>query len=569
MNLAQRVSERARAASTRLSLAPGAVRILEALAQMDLDGARTAERQQADEQGRKSVISWARLSEEWDDEATDLAEALGGLTRWGLVQVVGQTIWDPAVAGSAALRLTYAGRATLGIAPPLERVATAQLPMEDEPSPWEIWHGASREGLLYEASRRLGPAALAPIRLQDAKAIAADVAGRVALLVVQEGCAVVDVFGLNPSEYAPILEQLFARTALARGPRLLIANNPAIARVAALATGARLRWVEVPLHGSQHVGLYDQRLTERLMREHTAPGALQVAVCGMPESDRAIPRRVSVQWDDLLFAPAVRHQLDQALAHARFRTEILPGRPKFPGQGAGYRLLLSGVPGTGKSMASEALASALDRPLLVLDLSAVLSKWLGETEKFLAQVFEMAELSGCVLLLDEAEALFQQRKGDEGGGGGGGGALQTIVAFLLTRLERYSGVLVATTNRVKDLDEAFFRRFDDFIVVPIPDLPTRQRMWRRMLGIEINNGDVDIELLANKFAVSGGLIRGAALRSLAWSNGLGRGLSTPLVLAALARELEKNDRAATEAYVEPHRAEVLALLKGGVSSAWD
>ncbi len=92
----------------------------------------------------------------------------------------------------------------------------------------------------------------------------------------------------------------------------------------------------------------------------------------------ALARRCTIQWDDVLFAPSLELQLDQALAHARLRTEILPGRPTFPGQGAGRRLLLSGVPGTGRSMASEALASTLDRPLITLDLSAVLSRWLPD-----------------------------------------------------------------------------------------------------------------------------------------------------------------------------------------------
>ena len=567
---AQRVAD----VSARLALPEGAVWILDHLAALELDPAVAAERQRADEQNRKSVLSWAAIGAE-AEAASVPAEVLGraveAVVAWGLVQVVGQSPRDPIVSGSSALRLTHVGRAATGLSPPQDRAATRPQPLQEQPTPWEIWHGASREGLIWEAHRRFGRAGLTPLRIFDHRVYPEELAGRIALALIDDGVALIDLFGVNPADYAPTVEVALHRTRAARGARVLLTNNPAVARVAAVLSGARFRWVEIPLHGSQHVGLYDADLTAHLLQHHTAPGALQVSVCGMPESDRAIPRRVSIQWDDMLFAPQVRHQLDQALAHARYRTQILPGRPGFPGRGGGYRLLLSGVPGTGKSMASEALASALSRPLLTLDLSAVLSKWLGETEKFLSQVFEMAELSGCVLLLDEAESLFSQRQGDDGGGGGGGGgggAMQTIVAFLLTRLERYSGVLVATTNRVKDLDEAFFRRFDDFIVVPIPDVETRARMWRRMLGLEGGDGDVDVMMLARKFAVSGGLIRGACLRSLAWAEG-DRPVHSALVLAALARELEKNDRSATEVMVEPHRAEVQALLKGRVSSAWD
>jgi len=557
----------------RLALPPRTPWVLEALILLEIDPAVTAERQRADEQGRKGVLSWLCLRADAAKAAIpedEVEDAVDALVSWGLAQVVGQNLRDPLVSGSAALRLTHPGRAALGLAP-RDRPRCPPLALQDAPSAWEIWHGASREGLLWEARLQVGQAALTPLKIADPRAQPEDLAGRLALALLRDGVAVIDLFGASVADYGPLMEKLLLRTSAARGRRIVLTSNPAVVRIAAVLCGATFRWVEIPLHGSQHVGLFDQRLTSQLMAGHVPPGTLQVAVCGMPESDRAIPRRVSIQWDDMLFAPSVRHQLDQALAHARYRVLTLPGRPGFPGRGSGYRLLLSGVPGTGKSMASEALASALDRPMLTLDLSAVLSRWLGETEKFLSQVFEMAELSGCLLLLDEAESLFQQRKGDEGGGGGGGGggAMQTIVAFLLTRLERYSGILVATTNRVKDLDEAFFRRFDDFIVVPLPDLATRARMWRRMLSLHGGDGAVDVDLLSRKFAISGGLVRGASLRALAWAEIEGRPPHTALVLAALARELEKNDRSSNEALVEPYRAEVQALLRGHAGSAWD
>ena len=92
------------------------------------------------------------------------------------------------------------------------------------------------------------------------------------------------------------------------------------------------------------------------------------------------------------------------------------------------------------------------------------------TEKLIGQIFDVAEASGAILVLDEAEALLRQRSSNQGGSG-----LSTGVAYILTRFDSYSGILVATTNRIEDLDEAFFRRFDDYAVLPIPDAPTRQR----------------------------------------------------------------------------------------------
>lgn len=568
MDLQRRVERQAEALAAWLVLPEGSRALLCALAAMDLSPEISAERQRADEHNRRGIISWRQVLGDLAAQGLD-AEASGraveALWSWGLVQVVGQGRSDPLVPGTAAIRLTYAARAALALSPP--GIAPAPCP-EGEPVLWEIWHGASQEGLLWEARLRLGPCATRPLRVTDLKGGGAELAGRVAVMTLRDGAAVLDVCGQSGRELASLLEEVLSGTRQARGPRLLLTTSAATARWAALVSGARMRWIELPLHGSQNVGFFDARVTEVLAEGHAARRNVRADVCGMPESDRALARRCTIQWEDVLFAPSVKLQLDQALAHARFRTEILPGRPTFPGQGAGYRLLLSGVPGTGKSMASEALASALDRPLITLDLSSVLSRWLGETEKFLSQVFEMAELGGCVLLLDEAEALFRQREGSDGGGGN---ALQTIVAFLLTRLERYSGVLVATTNRVKDLDEAFFRRFDDFVVVPLPDPATRRLLWQRMLALEtdVEGPGVSLDILAQRFSISGGLIRGAALRARAWAEALRQPLSMPVVLAALARELEKNDRSPSEVFLEPYRVEVLALLRGREASAWD
>jgi ATP-dependent 26S proteasome regulatory subunit len=196
-----------------------------------------------------------------------------------------------------------------------------------------------------------------------------------------------------------------------------------------------------------------------------------------------------------------------------------------------------------------------------LDLSSVLSKWLGETEKLLAQVFDVAEAANALVVLDEAESLLRQRES----GASGGHALATGVAYLLTRLDRFTGVLVATTNRTKDLDEAFFRRFDDFIVLPVPDEPTRALLWRRHLALGPDTADVDLTLIAARFAVSGGPIRGAALRARAWASGLHEPLSTPIVLASLGRELEKSDRSSKEVMVEPYGERVSLLLKGSTA----
>ena len=123
----------------------------------------------------------------------------------------------------------------------------------------------------------------------------------------------------------------------------------------------------------------------------------------------------------------------------------------------------------------------------------MLSKWLGRNrEKLIGQIFDVAEAAGAVLVLDEAEAILRQRGNNNNSGGG----LSTGVAYMLTRFDRYQGVLVATTNRIEDLDEAFFRRFDDYAVLPIPDRATREGMWKTMLAPEGIEKHIDFKLIA-------------------------------------------------------------------------
>ena len=126
--------------------------------------------------------------------------------------------------------------------------------------------------------------------------------------------------------------------------------------------------------------------------------------------------------------------------------------------------------------------------------------------------------------------------------------------------------MVATTNRIEDLDEAFFRRFDDYAVLPIPDAPTRQSLWRKIMG---EHAGVDYDLLGNNFAISGGLIKGAAIRARAWAYGLDKPVTTPFALAALVRQLEKNNRNSKEAKVPQYRRQINILLDGGDLSKLD
>lgn len=531
MNLSDRVGA-ARARVTQvLQLPPLAAPVLDELTRLELDPEFAASCRAEDGWGREGVLGWSLLARGPAGPLDELEAAVARLEDWGIIQVIGSESEDPVVPGPAALRLSAAGRACLGLLP------TRRVPVPEQPvSPWVVLHGASRESLLLTAAEALGEIGLRPLEAAGWGRGARELRGRVTESLCTRGGVVVDGFGASSG----LLSDLLTRTPLAAGLRILAVPEPTPVRLAAILAGARLLWIEP--QGTRRAGAWiDSRVSERLQ------GARPSDRAGVPDSELAVPRRASTPFEALCLPDRVQLRLQEAVSYARYRLAHPEGR-------AGYRLLLAGQPGTGKSMAAEALATALDAPLLRMDLSMVLSKWLGETEKLLAQVFDVAEASGSVLVLDEAESLLRQRGGNESSG-----ALSTGVTYLLTRLDRFGGVLVATTNRAKDLDEAFYRRFDDFVVLPLPDEVTRHRLWRQYLGDAA--AAVDIPLVAAA-SVAGALIQGSSSRAAAWASALCRPLDTPMVLASLCREMEKNDRSSLNVELGAHRREVQILLEG-------
>lgn len=495
--------------------------VLRMLVAVDVDPATAMRAQSEDPWQRQGVLSFGVLFD-WLGEIDGIEAAVARLADWGLVQIVGREATDPQVPGVAALRLTHAGRVCLGMAPAQRRGELSEL------QPWWIFHGAGRESCLTEASLLTGVPAWELLRPEGPA-----LQGQLAEALCCRGGAIVD----GEKVPVPVLAQLLGRSAMAAAPRVLLLSQPIELRSIAAAIGAKLRWIPPHLstrHGGQ---LLDARVDAALAGSNADR-------YGVADSEIATPQACNVPLSALLLPPANEARLLQAMVSARYRVT------------GGYRLLMSGPPGTGKSTTAAVLATLLKKPIVRLDLSSVLSKWLGETEKLIGQIFDVVEDAGAVLALDEAEALMRQR-----GGEGGSGALSTGVAYLLTRLERFEGVLVATTNRAQDLDEAFFRRFDDYIKLPLPDVPTLRRLWAHYLPAPHT---VDIELLSGRFAVSGGLVRGACLRAKSWHEALGgQGpLETPMVLASLGRELEKSNRSSQEVLLEPYRSRVQRLLDG-------
>lgn len=216
----------------------------------------------------------------------------------------------------------------------------------------------------------------------------------------------------------------------------------------------------------------------------------------------------------------------------------------------GLAVLFCGPPGTGKTMAAEALANALDLDLYRIDLSQVVNKYIGETEKNLKRVFDAAEASDCVLFFDEADALFGKRTDVKDAHDR---FANIEISYLLERMERFKGLAILATNRRKDLDEAFLRRLRYIIEFPVPGPVERERIWRAGFPAGVDTTDLDFRFLAKQFGLSGGHIRSiifnACLQAAHHTSdeplptGKAGRVAMPEVLVQVKRELQKINRA--------------------------
>jgi SpoVK/Ycf46/Vps4 family AAA+-type ATPase len=187
------------------------------------------------------------------------------------------------------------------------------------------------------------------------------------------------------------------------------------------------------------------------------------------------------------------------------------------------------------------MAKTLGMDLLVVDIASLVSKWIGETEKNLAAVFDLAERSRALLLFDEADALFAKRTNSQDAHDRYAN-LET--AYLLQRLERFEGVAVLTTNLRGNLDSAFSRRFEFIVQFPEPDASARQQLWRMHLPTTAPfAADVNLAELAEWYVLSGAQIKNAALAAAFFAAAAGSAIHQHHFLLAIEREFDKAGRA--------------------------
>ncbi len=253
-----------------------------------------------------------------------------------------------------------------------------------------------------------------------------------------------------------------------------------------------------------------------------------------------LARRITVvaKWKDLVLPPEdmfrVREFINRALYARQVYTEW--GFDERIGYGKGMIALFSGPPGTGKTMLAGLIAAALDLDIYQVDLAQVVSKWVGETEKQLAKVFDQAERAHAVLLFDEADSLFAKRTEVKSSNDRYG---NLAVNYLLQRLEQYSGVAVLTTNKEAALDEALQRRLTLHLHLEIPEEAERERLWKSFMPAKLRRSkDIDFKALAHEYELSGGYIKNVAVRAAFLAAAEKSAVNMSILRRAAALELE-------------------------------
>lgn len=212
--------------------------------------------------------------------------------------------------------------------------------------------------------------------------------------------------------------------------------------------------------------------------------------------------KTALEWNDLILDPRVLNSL-MDIKEWLFQSKMIMHDWGLKKQlKPGLRALFYGTPGTGKTMAATLIGKETNRPVFRVDLSLVVSKYIGETEKNLGQLFDAAEHRQWVLFFDEADALFGKRTQTKGANDR---YANQEVAYLLQRIEDFSGLVILATNIQTNIDEAFARRFQYMIHFPKPDMKQRERLWNKLFGEKLTLGeDVCVKTLASKYELSGG-----------------------------------------------------------------
>jgi SpoVK/Ycf46/Vps4 family AAA+-type ATPase len=257
-------------------------------------------------------------------------------------------------------------------------------------------------------------------------------------------------------------------------------------------------------------------------------------------------------WGDIILPPDRLEQLREICNHVRYRALVYDewGFNRKLSLGKGLNVLFAGPSGTGKTMAAEIMAGELGLDLYKIDLSTVVSKYIGETEKNLARIFAEAETSNAILFFDEADALLGKRSDVKDAHDR---YANLEIAYLLQKMEEYEGITILATNLRQNMDEAFVRRLRFIIEFPFPEEEYRLRIWQGIWPKETPLAQtVDLPFMAKQFKLAGGSIRNIALAAAFLASSHGNVIDMKRLLHATRHEFHKMGRLIAEGEFAPY-----------------
>jgi len=266
----------------------------------------------------------------------------------------------------------------------------------------------------------------------------------------------------------------------------------------------------------------------------------------MTMTRKAVKLEPVYTWDDLVLPPYQKNLLKTACDQVRYKYLVYQkwGFQKKISYGRSVSMLFTGPPGTGKTMAAQVVARELGLDVYKIELATVVSKYVGEREKNLNEIFDQAQQSQVILFFDEADVLFSKRtevkeSTDK--------YSNMEAAFLLQKMEEYDGVAILATNYIQNFDEAFKRRLKFVIDFPFPNEEQRRQIWEKVFPPEVPLGELDFDFLTSRFELSGSNIKNIALHSafLAAAEGSGK-VEMKHVLAAIRNEYAKSGKTFTK-----------------------
>ncbi|MEA1991063.1 MAG: ATP-binding protein, partial [Thermodesulfobacteriota bacterium] len=245
------------------------------------------------------------------------------------------------------------------------------------------------------------------------------------------------------------------------------------------------------------------------------------------------------KWNDIILPSDRLEQLKEICNYVKYRSLVYDewGFDLKLSMSKGLNALFAGPSGTGKTMAADIMAGKLGLDLYKIDLSTVVSKYIGETEKNLARIFAEAETSNSILFFDEADALFGRRSEVRDSHDR---YANIEISYLLQKMEEYQGVVILATNLRKNMDDAFVRRMHFTIEFPFPTENDRRRIWARIWPDDTpRSPDLDLDFMASRFEVAGGNIRNIALAAAFLAADDGGAVNMVHLSRAIQREFQK------------------------------